>query len=205
MVQVIISLLDLLSIFVFAISGALTAIDKKMDLFGVLLISFVTAIGGGTVRDMLLGGEPVAWIQNPRAMVAVCAGVMFAIVFKKVILKLRKTMFLFDAIGIGTATIIGLQKGLYNDVLPVIAVVFGVMSATFGGLIRDILCNEIPLILRKEIYATACISGAILYLILEQLNTPYTYSLLATISFIVLLRVVSVRYKLSLPVPKFLG
>ncbi len=202
MVQVVITLLDLLSIFVFAISGALSAINKKLDLFGVVIIGFVTAIGGGTVRDMLLGGQPVGWTQNPRIFVAVFLGVAFAIIFRRFILKLRKTMFLFDSIGIGLATILGLQKGLDFGVIPSIAIIFGVMSATFGGVIRDTLCNEIPLILRKEIYATACISGALLFLILDETKLPYAYNLMITISFIVLLRIVSVRCKLSLPVPR---
>lgn len=202
MIQVVVTLLDLLSIFVFAISGALSAIDKKLDLFGVALIGFVTAIGGGTVRDILLGSQPVGWTQNPRVVVAVICGVLFAVVFRKSILKLRRTMFLFDSIGIGLATILGLQKGLDYGVIPPLAIVFGVMSATFGGVIRDTLCNEIPLILRKEIYATACIMGAVMYLILEQFNLPYVYTLAATIVFIILVRIVSVRYQLSLPVPR---
>lgn len=205
MVQVVIQLLDLLSILVFAISGALTAIDKKLDLFGVILIGFVTAIGGGTVRDLLLGSQPVGWTQNHRVFVAVFMGVAFAILFRRIILKLRKTMFFFDAMGIGLATILGLQKGLEFGVSPGLAVVFGVMSATFGGVIRDTLCNEIPLILRKEIYATACISGALIYLVLDSIQLPYIYTLVGTILFIIVMRILSVRYQWSLPVPQVGG
>lgn len=205
MVQVVIQLLDLLSILVFAISGALTAIDKKLDLFGVILIGFVTAIGGGTVRDLLLGSQPVGWTQNHRVFVAVFMGVAFAILFRRIILKLRKTMFFFDAMGIGLATILGLQKGLEFGVSPGLAVVFGVMSATFGGVIRDTLCNEIPLILRKEIYATACISGALIYLVLDSFHLPYIYTLVGTILFIIVMRILSVRYQWSLPVPQVGG
>lgn len=114
-------------------------------------------------------------------------------------------MFFFDAMGIGLATILGLQKGLEFGVSPGLAVVFGVMSATFGGVIRDTLCNEIPLILRKEIYATACISGALIYLVLDSIQLPYIYTLVGTILFIIVMRILSVRYQWSLPVPQVGG
>ena len=191
--------LDYIGVFVFAMSGILAAADKKLDLFGGVIIAFVTALGGGTLRDLLLNVE-VGWILNPEYIYIVFGGAAFALLFKKVNRQMRRTIFLFDSIGLGVFTILGVQKAMVFESPIEVAIIFGVMSATFGGVIRDILCNEIPLILRKEIYATACVLGAVVYM---GLNTAGVNELLNTIisgGVIVGIRTIAVVKKLSLPI-----
>ncbi|MGB0177907.1 MAG: trimeric intracellular cation channel family protein, partial [Owenweeksia sp.] len=142
---------DIIGTFVFAISGVLTASTKKFDVFGAFIIAFVTAIGGGTLRDVLLGNFPVIWVQDITYLYIIFAAFITALVFKKHIIKLRKTLFLFDTIGIGVFTILGLQTALELGVSAPIAVAMGTISAVFGGVLRDILCGTAPLIFRKEI------------------------------------------------------
>lgn len=162
----IIDVLSFIGIFVFAISGFATAANKKLDLFGGIIISMVTALGGGTLRDLLLN-EPVNWLANPVGMYLAIVGGLSAMLFKRHMIKLRKTLFLFDTIGISLFTISGIQLAQSQGYNSFVLIIIGVISATFGGVIRDILCNEIPLIFRKEIYATACILGAMIYLVLD--------------------------------------
>ena len=148
---------DILGTAAFAISGASFAMQKKMDPFGVLIIGFVTAIGGGTLRDILVGKEPVTWMTNLPYVYTIMISVVFAILFRKKIGYLSKSLFLFDTIGLGIFTITGTQIGIENGLHPLISISLGMMSATFGGVIRDTLCNEILLSFHKDIYSTACI------------------------------------------------
>lgn len=194
----IITFLDYLGVFVFAISGILAASEKQLDLFGGFIIAFVTALGGGTLRDLLLDVE-IVWITHVEYLYIVVAGGIFALVFKTFTKHIRKTMFLFDTIGISLFTILGVQKGLELGVPIEIAVIFGAVTATFGGVIRDILCNEIPLIFRKEIYATACIAGAIVYAILYQFEINDLIKTIISGSIIIAIRTVAVIKKLRLP------
>ena len=138
--------LDLLGTAAFAISGALFAIKKRMDTFGVLIIAFVTAVGGGTLRDILIGAENITWMRDLNYSYVILAAVILAIIFRKKIGYLSKSLFLFDTIGLGIFTIIGTEIGLQNDFHPIICVALGTITATFGGVIRDTLSNEIPLI-----------------------------------------------------------
>ncbi|MGB1247657.1 MAG: trimeric intracellular cation channel family protein [Chitinophagales bacterium] len=191
-------ILDFVGVFVFAMSGLLTASNKRMDLFGGFIIAFVTALGGGTLRDLLLDAE-ISWITNTYYLYTVLAGAIFALVVKKRANKLRKTIFLFDSIGISVFTIVGIQKG-FSLSLPVeIVIIVGVITATFGGVIRDILCNEIPLIFRKEIYATACIIGGIMYASLFHLGLNEITNMIFSGTTIVFIRIVAVKKKISLP------
>lgn len=191
--------LDLIGTFFFAVSGALAAEEKKLDAFGVTFIAFVTALGGGTTRDLMLGIHPLVWIKDSNYLITIFIAVAIAITFKKQILPLRKTFFLFDTIGIGFFTIMGLKKAiLIAQVSPLIAVIMGMVSATFGGVIRDIVCGEIPLIFRREIYATACLVGAMIYLLLEELNPASIFNTIVTVLIIIVIRFVSVKYKLAL-------
>ncbi|MCU0392256.1 MAG: trimeric intracellular cation channel family protein [Thermoflexibacter sp.] len=195
----IIYILDIIGTFVFAISGALAAEEHDLDAFGVTFIAFITALGGGTTRDLLLGIHPLVWVKDVNYLITIFIAVGVALVFKKQILPLRKTFFLFDTIGIGFFTILGLKKAiLFAQVSPMIAVIMGMVSATFGGVIRDVFCNEIPLIFRKEIYATACLAGATIYLLLEKLNPDSIANTLTTIFIIILIRFLAVKYKLAL-------
>ncbi len=192
-------LFDILGTAAFAVSGASFAMEKKMDPFGVLIIGFVTAIGGGTLRDILVGQEPVSWMTNMPYIYTILISVILAIVFRKKIGKLSKSLFLFDTIGLGIFTITGTEIGMQHNFNPIISISLGMMSATFGGVIRDTLCNEIPLIFHKEIYATACIMGAITYLIIQPLKLPMEINFMITIAIVITIRILAVVFKWSLP------
>ncbi len=191
--------LDHLGILAFAISGFLTAADKKLDLFGAFIIGLVTALGGGTLRDLLLNTD-IAWVSNVNYIYMGLAGGLAAWFFRTFISRLRKTLFIFDTVGIGLFTVFGLEKALSFQVDPTIAVMLAVITASFGGVIRDTLCNEIPLLFRQEIYGTACVAGALCYLLLLNLEVPPRLNLLASGSLIIVVRVLAVKYKLALPI-----
>ena len=192
--------LDSIGTLVFAISGALTAIYKKLDLFGVYCIAFVTALGGGTVRDVMIGRTPVGWMQDMNYVYIITFGFLLSIIFNRYLDKLRISMFLFDSIGLGVFTLIGLEKGIEYGLSPLICVILGTLTATFGGVIRDILCNEIPVLFRKEIYATLCIAGGMLYFILKELNFEQNFISLVITIFIIVFRLISFKYNWSLPI-----
>ena len=194
----VITFLDYFGVFVFAMSGILAASEKQLDLFGGFIIAFVTALGGGTLRDLFLNIE-IGWIIDTSYIYIVIGGTAFALIFKKIAKHIRKTVYLFDSIGIGLFTILGVQKALTLDAPPIIVIMFGVITATFGGVIRDILCNEIPLIFRKEIYATACIVGAAIYLGLDYLNLNELVNIIISGSVIISIRTIAVVKKISMP------
>ena len=191
--------IDILGTIAFAISGVLVAMEKKLDLFGVIIIAFVTAIGGGTIRDMLIGNTPVLWMREPTYVIVILSTVVLAILFSKQLRRLRKTLFLFDTIGIGLFTMVGVEKGLNAELLPIMCIALGTITACFGGVIRDILCNEIPVIFRKEVYATACILGGLSYFLLRKLPFTEEYAYSAAILIIILVRILVVKFKISLP------
>lgn len=192
-------LMDLLGTVAFAISGVLVAMDKRLDLFGVFIIAFVTSVGGGTLRDLLIGNTPVAWMLQSTYIFTILGAVILAIVFREKLRYLRKSLFLFDTIGIGLYTMVGIEKGLNANLLPVMCIVLGTITASFGGVIRDILCNEIPVIFRKEIYATACVLGGLSYFLLRKLPFGDEYVYLASILIVIGIRLVAVKYKIALP------
>ena len=191
--------IDLLGTIAFAISGVLVAMDKKLDLFGVFIIAFVTAVGGGSIRDMLIGDVPVAWMREPLYSYTIMASVAVAILFQSRLKYLRSSLFLFDTIGIGLYTMVGIEKGIQAGLTPFICIALGVITASFGGVIRDILCNEIPVIFRREIYATACIVGGVFYFLLIQIPVKDQYAYLAAILIIITIRMLAVRFKIALP------
>ncbi len=192
-------LLDLLGTASFAISGALIAMNKKMDPFGVFIIAFVTAVGGGTLRDILIDRNPITWMSDLNYVYIIFISVVFAIIFRKKIGYLSKSLFLFDTIGLGIFTIIGTEIGIQNDLHPLLSISLGMMTATFGGVTRDILINEIPIIFHKEIYATACILGAVTYLILSKFDISQDVNYLITTIIVIAIRLISVKFKLKLP------
>ncbi len=192
-------LLDLLGTFVFAISGLRLAAKKDMDLFGATVIACATAVGGGTTRDLLLGATPVAWITNIHYLIAITLAVPVTFLFHQYIVKLKRTIFLFDSLGIALFTIIGTEKALNYGLNPAMAIVLGMVSAVVGGVIRDILCNEIPLIFRKEIYATACLLGALFFYAFTVWGLEKDINYLLTTTIIFTIRVVSIKLKLSIP------
>ena len=191
--------IDILGTIAFAISGVLVAMEKKLDLFGVLIIAFVTAVGGGTLRDMLIGNTPVIWMRESVYIFTILGTVIFAILFVKQLKYLRKTLFLFDTIGIGLFTMVGIEKGLSAELMPIMCIILGTITASFGGVIRDILCNEIPVIFHKEIYATACILGGVSSFLLIQLPIDGAYAYIAAILIIILVRILAVRFHIALP------
>ncbi|MFK7834523.1 MAG: trimeric intracellular cation channel family protein [Winogradskyella sp.] len=192
-------IVDILGTIAFAISGALVAMNKRMDPFGVLIIAFVTAVGGGTLRDVMIGIEPVSWMKNMTFVYVIIGSATFAVVFKKRINYLRKSLFLFDTIGIALYTVVGVETGIIADLHPLICIALGTMTACFGGVIRDILCNEIPVIFRKEIYATACILGGLTYFLLLEFLEEKNYLFVIAGLVVILVRLVAVRFKISLP------
>ncbi|MCB0446531.1 MAG: trimeric intracellular cation channel family protein [Gelidibacter sp.] len=191
--------IDILGTIAFAISGVSVAMNKKMDVFGLLIIAFVTSIGGGTVRDILIGQTPVSWMTNMTYVYVILGATVFTIIFQSKINYLRMSLFLFDTIGIGLYTVVGIEKGLMAGLHPIICIALGTMTACFGGVIRDILCNEIPVIFRKEIYATACIAGGVVYFALRQLPIDNNIIFLIAGAVVITIRLIAVKFKISLP------
>ncbi|HAT67441.1 trimeric intracellular cation channel family protein [Aureisphaera sp. CAU 1614] len=191
-------IIDILGTIAFAVSGALTAMNKKLDIFGIFIIAIVTALGGGTLRDVLIDA-PVAWMRDLTFVYVIIGATIVAVVFKKKLNYIRKSLFLFDTIGIALYTIVGVEKGIAADFPPLICIALGTMSACFGGVIRDILCSEIPIIFRKEIYATACIMGGLSYFLL--LKTPLSSDVIVILSgsVVITIRLFAVVFKWSLP------
>ena len=203
MTQTIIYSIDLFGTFVFAISGVMAAVERKFDLVGAAIIGFVTAVGGGTLRDILIGQTPVGWMRDMNYIYVIFAALPFCFFFQRLILNLRKSLFIFDTIGIGLFTILGLQKTLGIGLSPIIALLMGIVSAVFGGVIRDVLSNEVPLIFRKEIYATACLMGGFVFLLLEKTTLATSYNMLLSILVVILIRYFAVSRNWSLPFKPF--
>ncbi len=190
---------ELLGTFFFAISGALAIRDQHNDLFGASFTGFVTAIGGGTLRDIMLGSYPLVWIEDINFIYTILAGVIIAYLFFKSLARLTRTLLVFDTLGISFFTILGVEKALSVGVRPEIAAIMGMFSAIMGGVIRDVLTNETPVLFRKEIYATACLVGAIFYLLLYHFDVDRNVNLLISSGLILIIRFVAVKYKLALP------
>lgn len=192
-------ILDILGTIAFAISGVLIAMNKRMDPFGILIIAFVTAVGGGTLRDVIIGETPVSWMKDMNYTYVILGSAIFAVIVKNKINYLRTSLFLFDTIGIGLYTVVGVEKGIHAELHPIICVALGTISACFGGVIRDILCNEIPVIFRKEIYATACILGGFSYFALSQLPIDNNIVFMIAGAIVIAIRILAVKFKISLP------
>ncbi len=191
-------LIDILGTIAFAISGVLTAINKRLDPFGILIIAFVAAVGGGTLRDILIEA-PIAWMRNLTYVYVIFGSTIFAVAFRKRLGHIRRSLLLFDTIGIALYTIVGVEKGIAAGFHPIICVALGTMTACFGGVIRDILCNEIPIIFRKEIYATACILGGSAYFLLHFTPITETFIVIISGSIVIIVRLLAVYFNLSLP------
>lgn len=192
-------IIDILGTIAFAISGVLVALNKKMDPFGILIIAFVTAVGGGTLRDILIGETPVSWMKDMTFVYVILVSTIVAILIKSKIDYLRTSLFLFDTIGIGLYTVVGVEKGISAGLHPIICIALGTMSACFGGVTRDILCNEIPVIFRKEIYATACILGGLSYFLIRKLPIQDDFVFVIAGLVVIVTRLIAVKFKVSLP------
>lgn len=196
-------IIEILGTISFAMSGSFAAMQKRLDPFGVLIIAFVTSVGGGTVRDVLLD-VPVFWMHDMITCTVIFITCLLSMIFKSIEKKFRVTLFVFDSFGLGLFTIVGIQKGLSADLHPLICLTLGTITGCFGGIIRDILLNRIPLIFRKEIYATACLLGGSVFLLLVNYGSfKYIFVQISTILLIVLIRTLAVKYQWQ--IPKFYG
>src|SRR5690606_5772518 len=191
--------LELIGTFVFAISGALAVGERDHNLFGAGFTGFITAIGGGSLRDIVLGAYPLVWVGNVWFLYAIFAGLLTTFLFYRTVLKLKRTLFLFDSVGIAFFTVLGVEKTLSLGYGPEIAAIMGMFSAVMGGVIRDTLTNEIPVLFQKEIYASACLAGAVVYLIFNYWGLERDINLIVSLTIIIAIRLLAVKYNLSLP------
>ncbi|MBO5613188.1 MAG: trimeric intracellular cation channel family protein [Prevotella sp.] len=191
-------ILEFLGTFAFAISGIRHAATKKFDWFGGFICGIAVAIGGGTLRDLLLGVTPF-WMTRPIYILCTILAQAFLIIFQKYIKRLDNAWFFFDTLGLALFTIAGMQKTLDMGHPFWLAIIMGTMTGAAGGVIRDVLLNNVPVIFQKEIYAIASILGGCLYWLLLSLHIDAAYSATATFFFIVIIRFLAVRYHISLP------
>jgi uncharacterized membrane protein YeiH len=191
--------LDLFGVIVFAFSGALMAGRYKLDPFGVVVLSAVTAIGGGTIRDVILQ-TPVFWVENPVYLYVILATAVLTIIFIRCPKRIPKRLLLVsDAFGLALFAVLGTEKALSLGAAVPVAIVMGTMSGVAGGMIRDVLCNVIPMILRKEIYATAAILGGTLYTLLLYFNLPQHIAIIGSILGALSLRLAAIYWRVTLP------
>jgi uncharacterized membrane protein YeiH len=186
--------------FVFALTGALKARTSKMDVFGGVVLAFATAYGGGTLRDLLVGIQPVNWVNDNIALLLVLSATAITFLFRQNINRFKRTIFFTDAVGLGLFTASGIEISLQYGINEIYALVMGVISATFGGLIADILCNAVPNLLKRgELYATACAIGGLIYLFCRRIPINNDWNLFICVIIVVGIRIYSKRRRLSLP------
>jgi uncharacterized membrane protein YeiH len=199
MLTTILAVLDGLGIVVFAVTGALVASRKQMDIVGFALLGIVTGVGGGTLRDLLLGATPVFWVREPSS-VLVCAAVAWVTFFTAHIPQSRYRLVLWlDAVGLAVFTVTGAETALAAGASLPVACVMGVVTATFGGVIRDILGGESPIILRHEIYVTAALLGAFVLVVLQRLEFSRNFTVISAFSATFALRGAALTWNWSLP------
>lgn len=161
------NIIETLGIMAFAFSGALAAMQKRLDVFGVLVLTFVTAIGGGTLRDIMIGSLPVAWLKDLQTIFTLIICYVVALFFRNQLRKYKMIMFWLDTIGLAFFAVVAMAKAVSFGLHPIVAVAIGTISGCFGGIIRDVLLNEIPYVFRKDVYASACIAGGFIYFLLS--------------------------------------
>lgn len=197
------NLLDIITytgIFIFSITGALKARTYRMDIFGAIVLAFITSYGGGTLRDLLIGRMPVNWINDNIALILVFCATGITFFFELNFGLFRKMIFYTDAFGLGLFTTVGIEVSLQHHINEEYAVVMGVITATFGGLIADIFCNAVPNLLKRgELYATACAIGGVIYVLLRMAGLQHDINLLACVLIIAGIRIYSKRKRLMLP------
>lgn len=183
-----------------AMSGALAAGRRNMDMFGVALIAFITALGGGTVRDLLLGNFPVGWTQHPPYIYLTIGAGLFTMLVARFMHHLHKVFLVLDAMGLIAFTVIGCNVALQLEYSTPVVIMAGMITGIFGGILRDILCQHVPVVLRHELYASVSMLVAMLYLLMEKLGINHDINLLAAFSFGLALRLAAIRWSWSLPV-----
>jgi len=187
--------------FAFAISGIRLASLKQFDWFGAYVVGFVTAIGGGTIRDVLLGLTPF-WMMNSSYLICTAVALFFAVVFEKDLMKFKNTFFLFDTIGLGLFVVVGFEKTIHHGFPYWVAIVMGTITGAAGGIMRDVLITQIPLIFRKEIYAMACVIGGMVYWLCDLLKVDITLAEILSASSVIITRIIAVKFKICLPILK---
>lgn len=192
---------DYAGTFAFAISGIRLASAKQFDWFGAYVVGIVTAVGGGTIRDILLNATPF-WMEQPSYLIVSGLALLFVIVFRKYVIRLNNTFFIFDAIGLGLFVIVGVVKTLDYGFPMWVAIVMGTVTGSFGGMMRDILINEEPLVFRKDIYALACVFGGLAYYACLLLSLPPALSQFLAAASVFIIRILAVKYHISVPVLK---
>ena len=199
----VIHILDLFGTAVFALTGALVAGRKRMDVFGVVVVALVTAVGGGTVRDLVLG-RPVFWVADVVYVIVATATALATFMTVRLVSsvagRLRWALLGADALGLAVFTVIGAEKATAAGVHALVVVIMGVMTGVAGGIVRDVLCGEIPLVLRKEIYATASLAEALSYRALERAGASPAVAVAAGAATVLAIRLAAIRWGLSLPV-----
>lgn len=191
---------DLFGVGVFAITGALMAGRKSMDLFGVLVIAIITALGGGTLRDVILDHHPVSWIRDDTYILVASLAALATVGWVRLTRPINETgLLVADAFGLAVFTVIGTEVALQQATPLSTAVIMGVMTGVAGGVMRDVICNEIPLIFQKEIYATACIVGSLAFIGLRELALPWGVAAGLAMLVVLLIRLAAIRWHLSLP------
>jgi uncharacterized membrane protein YeiH len=193
-------LLDLLGVAVFAVSGALAAGRTGLDLFGVIVIAALTAVGGGTLRDLLLNRHPVFWIADPTYLIVICAVALLTVFYVHVFPPPRATLLVADALGLGLFSTSGAQIAEAAKLSPAIVVLMGTMTGVTGGILRDVLTGKIPLILQREIYAAAAIAGVSVYLLLQALGMERVWAFGGGMAIVVALRLFSILWGWQLPI-----
>ena len=196
--EIVQQVIEFLGTFAFAISGIRHAAAKHFDWFGGYVCGIAVAIGGGTIRDVMLGATPF-WMTNPFYMICTALALVFVVIFSKHMEGLRNTWFVFDTLGLALFTIAGIQKSLVFGQPFWVAIIMGCITGSAGGVIRDVLLNNEPVIFHREIYAMACVVGGMLYWSLTYFGIPESIVAVVTFLFICLVRFLAVRYHLSLP------
>lgn len=196
-----VNILDFIGTFAFAISGIRLASAKQFDWFGAYVVGLATAIGGGTIRDVLLDVTP-AWMTTPVYLICTAIAMFFVIAFGKYVIRLNNTFFIFDSVGLALFTIVGAEKSLALGYPFWVAIIMGSITGAAGGVIRDVFINEIPLIFRKEIYAMACVIGGIAYWLCLKMNLETSVSQIIGGSVVLITRILAVKYRITLPILK---
>jgi len=196
-----VEIIEYMGTFAFAISGLRMASSKHFDLFGAYVVGFATAVGGGTTRDLLLSQTPF-WLATPSYLICTGVALAFVMIFSRYLTRIKNTIFIFDAIGLGLFVLVGLEKSVMLGFPLWVAVIMGMVTGAVGGILRDILVNEEPLIFRKEIYASACIVGGLIYCLLHYLGVNDVVVQISTIASVIIVRIVAVYFGIGLPVLK---
>jgi len=193
-----IRLIDYAGTFAFAISGIRLAAAKNFDIFGAYVVGFVTAVGGGTLRDLMLDVTPF-WMEQPSYVIITGIALLFVMIFRKYVVRLDNTFFIFDAIGIGLFTVVGVERSIAAGFPVWVNIIMGAITGAAGGMIRDVLINEVPLIFRKDIYAMACALGGVAYYICVWIGCSHILTQIIAALTVILTRVLSVHFGVSLP------